>query len=92
MAKFTVILTNPAHLAGLAAARERHNVRVGKDALPLFSDNEFIQHMVERAAERYAQEFARGDNSPVDAPRSDPETLESKLAASLAAELLPNNE
>lgn len=92
MAKFTVILTDPAHLAGIAAARRRHNAQLPKDALPLFSDNEFIQHVVERSAERYAQEFALSDHDPVAAPLSASDTLEGKMAAGLAAQLLPKDE
>ena len=86
--KFTVVLTKSAHLAGIAAALNRHNSQLPPAAVPLFSDNEFIQHMVERAAERYAQEFGLGDKTGDPAEPSASETLESRLAAGLEAELL----
>jgi hypothetical protein len=73
-------------LAGVAAARERYNSQLPKDSIPL-SDNRFIQHMVEEAAEQFAQEFAPDGGSNAAGKPPAPETLESRLAAGLAAAL-----
>jgi hypothetical protein len=92
MAKFTVTLTDPAQLAAMTAARLRHNSRLPKDAMPFFSDNEYIQFMVEKAADRYAKEFSELEQpapSETGAPTDD---LESQLAARLAAELMRGEE
>jgi hypothetical protein len=87
MAKFTVVLTDADQLAGMAAARERHNSKLPKDGFPILTDDEFIQFMVERVAEKYAQELPKA-NEQGSSPSS-ADTLESRLAAGLAAKLLP---
>jgi hypothetical protein len=90
MAKFSVVLTDPAHVAGLTAARLAHNAKLPKDGLPLFSDDEFVQFMVERVAEKYAQELPKAnDQGDKGSSPSSANTLESRLAAGLAAQLLP---
>lgn len=92
MVKFTVVLTDAKQLAGMTAARLRYNASLPKDVMPFYSDAEYVQFMVQKAAERYAQQL---DETAPTAPPEPPAAgvagpasdLESQLAARIAAEL-----
>lgn len=56
MAEFTVTVTDPAHLAGITAAREAYNAALPEDGAPLATDAEYIQFVMSKAAESYANQ------------------------------------
>lgn len=57
MATFSVIITDPASLAGIAAARDAYNAALPAAAEPIATDAAYVQFVMERAAESYAQQY-----------------------------------
>lgn len=60
MATFTVTIADPSHLAGLAAAREAYNAALPEDGVPVATDAEYVQFVMERAAQSYAAQYGEG--------------------------------
>lgn len=55
MTDFTVTITDPDKLAGIAAARARYN-EDNPDG-PLETDEDYVQFVMERAAASYARQY-----------------------------------
>lgn len=57
MATFIVTITDPAHIAGITAAREAYNAGLAPDEAPLATDAEYVEFVMARAAESYARQY-----------------------------------
>jgi hypothetical protein len=58
MTVFTVAITDPAKLAGIAAAREAYNADKGPDDPgPWETDDDYVQFIMDRAAASYAVRY-----------------------------------
>jgi hypothetical protein len=61
MAAYNVIITDPAHVAGITAAREAYNAALPTDqdppAVPLATNAEYVQFVMAHAAEGYANQY-----------------------------------
>ena len=57
METYTVTITDPAHVAGIIAAREAYNATLPEDGVPLDTNEEYVQFVMGRAAESYAKQY-----------------------------------
>ena len=63
METYDIAITNPAHVAGITAAREAYNAALsalaeGEDGeQPLVTNEEYVQFVMARAAESYARQY-----------------------------------
>lgn len=57
MAEFTVTISDPAHLAGITAAREAYNASLPEDEPAMLTDAEYVQFVMSKAAESYANQY-----------------------------------
>ncbi len=57
METFTVTITDPAHVAGITAAREAYNASRSEDESAMATNNEYVQFVMVRAAESYAKQY-----------------------------------
>jgi hypothetical protein len=68
MASFTVTITDPAHLAGITAAREAKNAALNLDEGQareghpdyIATDAAYVQFVMAKAAESYANQYGAG--------------------------------
>jgi len=55
---FTIEITDPSHLAGIAAAREARNASLPEDSNDrLNTDAEYVQFVMASAAESYSKQY-----------------------------------
>lgn len=54
---FTVTITDPAHIAGITAAREAYNAQSAQDDPVLATDDDYVQFVMARAVESYAKQY-----------------------------------
>lgn len=57
METFTVMITDPAHVAGITAAREAYNASRSEDDSVMATNDEYVQFVMARAAESYAKQY-----------------------------------
>ena len=59
MTKFTITITDPGQLAGIAAARERYNADNAETEgfEPIATDADYVQFVMEGAAGSYATQY-----------------------------------
>ena len=57
METYTVTITDPAHVAGITAAREAYNATLPEDGVPLDTNEAYVQFVMGRAAESYAKQY-----------------------------------
>ena len=63
METYGITITDPAHVAGITAAREAYNAALlalaeGEEgAQPLATNEEYVQFVMARAAESYARQY-----------------------------------
>jgi len=56
---FTIEITDPAHLAGITAAREARNASLSEDSSDrLNTDEEYVQFVMASAAESYSNQHS----------------------------------
>ena len=56
---FTIEITDPAHLAGITAAREARNASLSEDSADrLNTDAEYVQFVMASAAESYSKQYS----------------------------------
>jgi hypothetical protein len=54
---FTVTITDPAHVAGITAAREAYNAQRAQDDPVVATNDDYVQFVMARAAESYAKQY-----------------------------------
>ena len=57
MESYTVTIEDPAHVAGITAAREAYNAALPEDGVPIETDEAYVQFVMSRAAESYAAAY-----------------------------------
>lgn len=57
MTTFTVSITDPAHLAGITAARNQHNADLAEGEPTIDTDEAYVQFVMASAAESYAKQY-----------------------------------
>lgn len=57
METFTVTITDPAHIAGITAAREAYNAQCAQDDPAITTNDDYVQFVMTRAAESYAKQY-----------------------------------
>lgn len=57
METYTVTITDPAHVAGIAAARAAYNASLPEDGTPIETNEAYVQFVMSRAAESYARQY-----------------------------------
>jgi hypothetical protein len=54
---FTVTITDPAHIAGITAAREAYNDQRSQGDPAIATNADYVQFVMARAAESYAKQY-----------------------------------
>jgi hypothetical protein len=57
METYAVTITDPAHVAGITAARESYNAQRLQDDPVMATNDEYVQFVMTRAAESYAKQY-----------------------------------
>jgi hypothetical protein len=57
METYSVTIADPAHVAGITAARETYNAALDEGGVPLATNADYVQFVMARAAESYAKQY-----------------------------------
>ena len=57
METYAVTITDPAHAAGITAARQTYNAQRFQDDPFMATNDEYVQFVMARAAESYAKQY-----------------------------------
>lgn len=57
METFIVTITDPAHIAGITAAREAYNAQRFQDDPVIATNGDYVQFVMARAVESYAKQY-----------------------------------
>lgn len=57
MESYIVTIEDPAHVAGITAAREAYNAGLPEDGVPIASNEDYVQFVMHRAADSYANVY-----------------------------------
>jgi len=60
METYSITIADPAHVAGIAAARAEYNARRSQDTPEITTNAEYVQFVMSRAAESYAKQYGTG--------------------------------
>ncbi len=61
METFTVTIADPAHIAGITAARDAYNAQRAQDDPVIATNDDYVQFVMARAAESYAKQYGMVD-------------------------------
>ena len=57
MESYSITIADPAHVAGITAAREAYNAALPEGGTPIDTNEGYVQFVMSRAAESYAKQY-----------------------------------